>query len=212
MEQTNGALGELEPPFAAHLQCSKADRIDGREGADSVAVLQESGTDLPALEELLDAGCDPNTAHPNYWNTLLYNACFMDRADIVKLLLARAADPNRRMTYRSPVDGRVEEGPVALMLARSSEVAAALLSAGADPNAPDSAGRTPLMRAVLGASADFVEQLLAAGAEPTVRSNAGHTAVDIVNDRLQWLRDSMPSLNGLKPTRDRRSWSTFSAS
>src|SRR5262249_20246724 len=150
--------------------------------------------DLRTLEQLLDGGCDPNVAHPVYGNTPLYNACLIDRADMVKLLLRRGADPNKRMTYRSPVDGRVEDGLVALMLARSPEVVAALVQAGADPNLRAADGRTPLTRVVLGATPQAVEQLLRAGADPGARSSAGHTAADVVRDRLQWLHDSWSHL------------------
>jgi len=119
---------------------------------------------------------------------------FIDRADMVKLLLARGADPNKRMVYRSPVDGRVEDGLVALMLARSAEVVAALVNAGADPNMSDADGRTPLMRVVLAATPEAVEQLLQAGADLAARSRAGLTAAAVVQDRLQWLHDSWSHL------------------
>ena len=95
-------------------------------------LLQAAGRgDLGRLKELLDAGCDPNLAHSISGNTALYNACFLDSVEVVKLLLSRGANPNHRMTYRSPVDGGVERGLVALMVTRSEPVTSALLDAGA---------------------------------------------------------------------------------
>ena len=90
----------------------------------SVDLLQAAGTgDLARLTRLLDAGCDPNTVHPFTGASALYNACFGgQQVDAVRLLLARGADPNKRLTYRSPVDGRIEEGLVALMVASSVAV------------------------------------------------------------------------------------------
>ena len=168
---------------------------------DSIAILEAVGrADLSRLAALLDAGADPNTVHPTVGNSPLYNACFSDRVDVVHLLLARGADPNKRLVYCSPVDGRVEEDLVALMFARSEGVAAALLAAGADANAQDKQGRTPLMRAVLAGTVEQVRLLISSGARVSARDHKGSTAADAVQARLQWLRDSLPSLKEKQAT------------
>jgi ankyrin repeat protein len=162
---------------------------------DATAIFRAVGDpDLKRLVALLDAGADPNSVNPDVGNTPLYNACFGDHLDAVRLLLARGADPNKRIVYRSPVDGRVEEGVVALMFARSAEVALALLGAGADPNAQDAAGRTALMRAAVGGTPEQVTVLIVAGANVTARDKKGATAADAVKARLQWLKDFHSSL------------------
>jgi ankyrin repeat protein len=148
---------------------------------------------LAKVDELLDAGCDPNTAHPQYGNTPLSRACFTNRVEIIERLLQRGADPNLRITYRSPVDGRVEKGVVALMFARSLEAVSALLEAGADPNIADEEGATPLMRAVLATPPAAVRALLASGANAQARKQNGDSAADLARKRLDWLRSSQAS-------------------
>lgn len=166
-------------------------------------VLQPAGTGDPAtLAALLLAGDDPNCVHPQSGATPLHNACFCDSVEHVKVLLAHGANPSLRYTYRSFVDGRVEPDLVALMIARSVDVALALLHAGADPNATDGLGRTPLMRAVLAGPPGQVQRLLEAGADPLRRSHSGVTAADIVRDRLSWLRDNLAVLK--RPIADER--------
>jgi ankyrin repeat protein len=145
---------------------------------------------LAKVDELLDAGCDPNVAHPQYGNTALSSACFTNRVEVIKRLLQRGADPNLRITYRSPVDGRVEKGVVALMFSRSLEAVTALLEAGADPSVHDEEGTTPLMRAALATPPAAVAALLAAGADAQARNRGGDTAADLLRKRLDWLQSS----------------------
>lgn len=158
--------------------------------------------DPQRVQALLRSGSSPVVVHPLTGHTALYVACFTDRHDIVRLLLDHGADPNQAITYRSPVDGRVDAGLVALMLARSTAVATALLEGGADPNARDAEGRTPLMRVAFAASSEVVERLLAASADPSVRSNSGHTVADVVENRLRWLRRHRAELR--RPHADHR--------
>lgn len=110
------------------------------------------------MDSAIAAGADVN-AISGYGNSVLYNACFADHPTAIAALLARGADPNLRMTYRSPVDGRVEVGLVALMVCRSAAAVETLLAAGADPNVSDNHGSTPLMRAALAAGPDAVAML-----------------------------------------------------
>lgn len=53
-----------------------------------------------------------------------------------------------------------------------------LLAQGADIDARDSLGRTPLMRAAMGRSQPMVSELLAAGANANLRDHAGKSAAD----------------------------------
>jgi ankyrin repeat protein len=150
--------------------------------------------EIAQIKSIVDGGCDPNVSHPTIGHTPLYNACIGDHLDAVKLLIACGADPNRRLTYHSPVDGRIEKDIAVLMVARSEGVIDALIGAGADPNARDAQGRTALMRMVLAGNVEAVEALLRAGADSQLKNSRGLTAGDIVRDRLQWLRESLPHL------------------
>jgi uncharacterized protein len=148
---------------------------------------------LARVEELLKAGCNPNVTHPKYGSSALSRACFSDRVEVVRHLLMHGADPNLRLTYASPVDGRIERNVVALMSARSLEVVTALLESGADPNISDDEGTTPLMRAVLAAPPQAASALLAAGAVAQARNSRGDSAADLVRKRMDWLRGTRAS-------------------
>ncbi len=52
-----------------------------------------------------------------------------------------------------------------------------LLRSGANPNAPDGSGQTPLMWAANYQSDSMIELLLQAGANPCARDSEGHTAL-----------------------------------
>jgi ankyrin repeat protein len=149
--------------------------------------------DLAGIDAAIAAGGDVN-AVSGHGNSVLYNACFADQLQAIAALLARGADPNRRMTYHSPVDGRVEVGVVALMVCRSAAAVETLLAAGADPNVSDNQGSTPLMRAALAAGPEAVALLLKAGANPAAKDAAGRTAADRVKQRLSWHKEHGSSL------------------
>ena len=148
--------------------------------------------DLTSLVRLLELGVDPNVVHPATGASALYSACFAGQVESVRLLLAHGADPNKRLTYRSWVDGRIEIGVVALMLAGSAPIVEMLLGAGADPKATMEDGRTVLMRLIGVAPSDVIRRLIDAGADPAARANDGRTAADIVRWKLEWFRKFAP--------------------
>ena len=54
-----------------------------------------------------------------------------------------------------------------------------LLAAGADPNARDAEGSTPLHMAAYASKGKNVQQLLEAGADPLLKNNAGRDAASM---------------------------------
>jgi ankyrin repeat protein len=142
------------------------------------------------IEEAIRKGVDPNCVDSFTGKTPLYIACLRNRMHAIEALLRHGADPNKRFTYRSPVDKRVEKDMVALHYATSSETVAALLKAGADVNVADANGTTVLMRAAFHGHVDVVKALLAAGASPSVRQQKSrdkkaHTARELVEFKIE---------------------------
>lgn len=148
---------------------------------------------------MIAAGADPNVAS-KFGHTPLYNACMSGAADSARALLEGGANPNLHFTYRSPVDGRVEADIVALMYTRTAEVAKFLIAAGADVNAADANGTTPLMRAAFKGKLEIVEVLLQAGASPVVRQikrarKKSHTARELAESKIQFFTEIMDDSN-----------------
>lgn len=110
---------------------------------------------------------------------------------MVKLMIDRGADPdcpvNRdEVSPSTDIGVNLCEGDrplhVAAKLGRLEIVRLLLNWAGADPNATNKAGRTPLMAgcACLDNRADVVRSLLEAGADATLADDNGYTALHVV--------------------------------
>lgn len=126
------------------------------------------------IPELMRKGASLSYTDPNNGRTPLYAAVRADRIRAVESLLKNGADPNQRFTYRSPVDGGIEAGRVALHYAVSPGMVALLLAAGTDVNATDAIGTTPLMCAAFHGLLPVVQALLAAGADARARQDRQH--------------------------------------
>jgi ankyrin repeat protein len=117
--------------------------------------------DVDRLTELLDGDADLIGAYSEDGYTPLHFAAFFDRGKAVRLLLDRGAD----VGAVSKNDMKVQPLHSAVA-ADSRDVAAALLTAGADPNAKQEGGFTPLMGAeAKEEEGDMVRLLMDHGAE-----------------------------------------------
>lgn len=109
--------------------------------------------------------------HPRHGSTPLRAACQLGALNAIKALVAGGADANERITYRSPVDKRVEQDFTPLFYASTPAVVDLLVQLGADVNAVSSTGLSALMRYAHFGRADLVEGLLRNGADAKLRQH-----------------------------------------
>jgi ankyrin repeat protein len=157
-------------------------------------VLWDCGAE--AVPELVRKGADLGYCDPNMGRTALYSATISDRTRVIEALLQHGADPNQRFTYRSPVDKRVEADRIALHYVSSIDATAALIKAGADVNAADAAGTTPLRCAAFHGHTGVVRALLVAGASPSARQQKRRgrkprTARELMESKLEFFGEAV---------------------
>ena len=135
---------------------------------------------------LLDAGADPNLKN-KVGNSPLHFAARYGRTTAVEILLDAGADPNlKNKKGELPLDvarGKAKDVLFAYMLSKPGtqpnpvllataaqkgdlDAIAALLDAGADPNAEGNGGNTPLHAAIRRGHTAAIAALLDAGADP----------------------------------------------
>jgi ankyrin repeat protein len=162
---------------------------------------EQDGVD--AVRAALAAGGDVNERDSDGWTPLMH-AALECRAQIVALLLERGGDPKLRA--HAGRGGYKDSGQTALHIAagcfiarRRAQVAPErhmppeyvayelaapqkmvrdLIARGADINAADAEGKTPLMMAAMHDWPDVVKTLLAAGAAAKPRDGEGRSAID----------------------------------
>jgi ankyrin repeat protein len=154
------------------------------------AVLKE---DKGEILNLLEQGADPNCTNFT-GQTVLQVACLAcptDKLSSIEVLLGNGADPNRRMTIRSPVNGRVEKDVVAVHYMTSPAAVDLLLRAGADFTLRDADGTNALMRAAFHGHKEVVEKLLSLGMSPLERQTkeGGKTACEMAESKMEMWKE-----------------------
>ena len=191
------AAAEPLPPVVAKL--SAADGVKALRDAiaqDRVAAVQQ-------LETYASALCPPSERRKKKFSesqlraAILHAAAVHNAANTITWLLEQNVDPND--IQWNAYNHHAHNGRTPLHLAaRHAQVEAvrALLAGGANPNAIDAEGNTPLM-SIAPASTEnearacgVVELLLQAGAEPARRNHEGKTAAEMAaNDKVRALLD-----------------------
>jgi len=135
-------------------------------------ILEAQSGNLGAVKELLAAGVDPDVTD-RYGFTALMMASLWSRATVAKFLLGIGASTETREYFF---------GCTALTfacLSGTAEVVELLLKSGAEVNATDRMGRTPLMAASSVGNFEAVKLLLKAGAHVQAEDKFGVTAPDL---------------------------------
>ena len=145
------------------------------------------GSDTETIRMLIDAGVDVNAADLPGITPLMMAAGWSGNLRAVQMLLAKGANVNAvsRPVMGLPVkNGASEFGSLTALIMAAPfgppELIKTLLDAGADVNAKDVRGMTPLMLSVATDHQDpaIIRMLLEHGADPNIKSKLGETAVD----------------------------------
>jgi ankyrin repeat protein len=148
--------------------------------ANAALVNALAARDAAKVEKALKAGADANAADGNGAPALVLAVSARNAAE-VQLLLDAGANPNTRYTDRS---GKFRQAPAVQFAAAngSAETLQLLAKAGADLNAADATGLTPLMSAAYTGHTDAVDALLKARVALEGRDESGYTALMFANN------------------------------
>jgi thioredoxin-related protein len=149
--------------FAASILISAT--AVGNPGLHALAVQSDS----TALEAALAAGANPEQ-RSDKGEPPLMSAVKAERTDAVKALLAAGADPDNT--------NRMGESSLHLAVRGDSDILKSLISAGANTNARDAGGVTPLMLAAAAGGLDNIDLLRAAGARLDMKDYQGSSVKD----------------------------------
>src|SRR6266446_6706155 len=170
------------------LMMDKGADIKARD-ENGLSVLQAAAfsNDAETARLLLAKGADPNSKDEAGFTPLIADAMNGDRnTEVVRLVLQHGANVNA--VCLETLD-TVKNGPLAIGLLTpllnavpygNYETVSLLVNAGANVNAKDVRGMTPLAMAVISDRPDprIVRLLLAKGADPAIKSKNGETAAD----------------------------------
>lgn len=173
---TYGRLGAVQLLIAHGADLDAPDR-DGRTALMRAAVYGH----VDVVLALLDAGADVGVQQVHGWTALAYAAA-AQHPDVVRALLAHGADScvhQRNAAMRTPLMLAVGADELAASPASHRQLIDLLLEGGANIDAGDEYGMTPLMLAAQLGDTGTVLHLRDAGASVRARNGRGQTAADV---------------------------------
>ena len=147
------------------------------DGIGSTPLDEAIANHFPSLAiEMIRRGADVNL-RPGILASPLATAAETCQKEVLVALLEHGAEVNRQEP----------DGDTALIIAsgycKDGKIVQILLNAGANPNASDSVGYTPLINAADEGNERAAKKLIAAGADLNARDSDGETALVIARDR-----------------------------
>ena len=143
--------------------------VDARDSAALFEAIEEGHFDV--VKVLVEHGVNTNARKPYDRCTPLMMAAERDSEDISRLLIEDGAD----------VDGEGYFGQSAIFLTRRLPIIKILVDGGANVNAQDDKGRTPLIIHAVEGNEDIVSYLVAHGADVHRKDTVGRTALHLTD-------------------------------
>jgi ankyrin repeat protein len=160
-------------------RADEAQRLVSETGSDSLTIHEAAATGVtPRLQHLLAE--DPSAV--NAWAEDGFQplglACFFGRREAAELLLARGGEVNTpaRNAFKVTALHAALAGP-------EPGIAALLVAAGADVNARQQAGNTPLHETAHAGLVEMARLLLEHGADASAKDDDGRTPADVARER-----------------------------
>jgi ankyrin repeat protein len=158
---------------------------------------------VPGIRAAIAGGEDPNGQHARAGTIPLQLACQGNALDAIRELLSAGADPSRKFNRLSRVDGRFFGAHTPLMYVDSKEAAALLLDAGANLDARDAIGRTPLACAIQKGNTVVFEYLMARGARTDGLIEIDGRSLTLL-ELVDWQRNHLLEVAGPDPNKHAR--------